>query len=59
MADDADRETFSKQDIHFVLHVLRNPCGWSESNVRDARLKAADIIEWMAKRLEDGVIDGR
>ena len=33
----ADRKT--------VLHLLRNPWGWSEDVVREARLKAADELE--------------
>ena len=28
-----------------VLHILRNPFGFSEDVVRDARLDAADMIE--------------
>jgi hypothetical protein len=28
-----------------LLHLLRNPWGWSEDTVREARLKAADELE--------------
>ena len=43
---------FTDEEIHFVLHVIRNPHGWSDENVRDARMKAADIIEWLQRRLK-------
>lgn len=28
-----------------LLHILRNPWGWSEEDVRSARLAAAELIE--------------
>ena len=31
--------------MHNVLHVLRNPYGWTEEQVRAVRLAAADYIE--------------
>ena len=30
---------------NFMLHVLRNPHGWSEEVIREMRLKAADELE--------------
>lgn len=30
---------------HRVLHILRNPHGWSEGHQKEARLAAADTIE--------------
>jgi len=41
--------SFSEHEIHEVLHIIRNPAGWSEAQVRNARLKAADIIEWLQR----------
>ena len=29
----------------FCLHILRNPYSYSEETTREARLKAADLIE--------------
>lgn len=37
---------------HEVLHIIRNPWGWSEDEVRAARLAAADLIEQQAKEIE-------
>ena len=34
-----------------VLHILRNPYGYSEDIVRQARLDAADRIEWLEREL--------
>ena len=34
------------------LHILRNPYGWSEDQVRDARLWAADNIERLETRID-------
>lgn len=31
-----------------ILHILRNPYGWSEENQREARLAAADVFEGKA-----------
>jgi hypothetical protein len=47
------------QEINYVLHVLRNPYGWDEEQVRAVRLKAADIIERMGKELQERALDGR
>lgn len=33
------------KNIDNVLHVLRNPYGWNDHVVRDARLAAADEID--------------
>jgi len=30
---------------NFMLHILRNPYGWSDEVVREMRLKAADELE--------------
>jgi hypothetical protein len=30
---------------NFMLHVLRNPDGWSEEVIREMRLKAANELE--------------
>lgn len=34
-----------KAKEHKILHILRNPYGWSESDVRWARLEGAKLIE--------------
>jgi len=34
-----------------ILHIIRNPYGWSEEEVRQARIAAADLIEQQAKRI--------
>lgn len=41
-----------KKDRDMLLHVLRNPSGWSEDTIRDARQKAADELErlWMMEQ---------
>jgi hypothetical protein len=39
------RENLDLSDINQVLHVIRNPYGWNEHVVRDARLKLADEFE--------------
>lgn len=31
-----------------LLHILRNPYGFSEAEIRKARLEAADLIETLA-----------
>lgn len=36
-----------------VLHILRNPDGFSEETIREARLQAADALEAAERRLED------
>ena len=33
------------KDQNFLLHLLRNPSGWSDEVVREARLKAAAELE--------------
>jgi len=38
-------ENLDLSDINQVLHVVRNPYGWNEHVVRDARLKLADEFE--------------
>lgn len=40
-----------KHDL--ILHIIRNPWGWSEDEVRAARLAAADLIEDQAKRIAE------
>jgi hypothetical protein len=37
---------------HEILHIIRNPRGWSEEEVRQARIAAADLIEQQAAELE-------
>ena len=32
-------------DVHTILHLLRNPYGYSDELLREARLQAADMIE--------------
>jgi hypothetical protein len=32
-------------DIKKVLHILRNPYDFSKEEIKEARLKAADLIE--------------
>jgi hypothetical protein len=46
------RHFYPQEEINRVLHIIRNPYGWSEEEVRAARLKAADIIEWLERRLK-------
>jgi len=38
-------------DNTLMLHILRNPYGWGEDQVREARLAAADLIEDLSARL--------
>lgn len=38
-----------QKDRDFLLHILRNPHGWSEEAVRDARKKAADELHRLWK----------
>jgi hypothetical protein len=33
------------KDQQMLLHLLRNPSGWSEDTIRDARRKAADELQ--------------
>jgi hypothetical protein len=35
-----------------LLHILRNPYGWDDNEVRKARLTAADLIEDLERQLE-------
>jgi len=37
-----------------LLHNLRNPYGKSEEEMRDTRLAAADVIEWLCKGTPEG-----
>lgn len=41
-----------KESREALLHLLRNPHGWSEDAIRDARLRAAKELErlWMMER---------
>jgi hypothetical protein len=32
-------------DSDLVIHILRNPYGWHENDIRRARLAAADALE--------------
>lgn len=41
-----------KEPNQLILHVLRNPYGWDENAVREARLAAADLIENLERQLE-------
>lgn len=36
-------------EIKTLLHILRNPYGFSEARVREARLEAADFIERVSR----------
>jgi hypothetical protein len=36
---------------HEILHIIRNPWGWSEEEVRQARIAAAYLIEQQAAEL--------
>jgi len=38
---------------HEILHIIRNPWGWSEEEARQARIAAADLIEQQAKRIAE------
>lgn len=40
-------------DNTLVLHILRNPHGWVEEQIRAARLTAADLIEAQAAILDE------
>lgn len=44
----------STQESNILLHILRNPSGWSDETVRDARTKAANELERLW-RLEKSV----
>ena len=37
-----------------LLHVLRNPYGWSENTVRSARIAAAELVESVVSLLPAG-----
>ena len=37
-------EQIVRKNRNFMLHVLRNPFGWSDDVVREMRLKAADEL---------------
>jgi hypothetical protein len=41
-----------KESREALLHLLRNPHGWSEDAIRDARLRAAKELErlWFVER---------
>ena len=39
-------------DNTLTLHILRNPYGWGEEQIREARLAAADLIEDLERQLE-------
>ena len=39
-------------DNTLTLHILRNPYGWSEEQIREARLAAADLIESLERSLD-------
>jgi len=34
-----------------ILHILRNPYGWGEDQIREARCAAADLIEELGRSL--------
>ena len=42
-----------KKDLAWALHVARNPWGWCEDDVREARLMVCDRLEltqkWLAQ----------
>ena len=41
-----------RQERDTLIHILRNPSGWSEDTVRDARQKAAEELErlWLMEQ---------
>jgi len=39
--------------MKYILHVLRNPYGYSREEVRDVRLEAADLIEDLFKAKDE------
>ena len=39
-------------DKTLMLHILRNPHGWCEEPIREARLAAADLIESLERSLD-------
>ena len=43
--------TIDLAKIDHILHVLRNPYGWNDHVVRDARLAAATRLEQLAVEL--------
>ena len=40
-------------NIKMLLHILRNPYGWTEDQQREHAIAAADLIEDLLKRLEN------
>ena len=34
---------------HKILHILRNPYGWGDEKIREARLAACDLIEQLER----------
>ena len=40
-----NEEQLRRKQHQYILHILRNPCGWSEDVVREVRLMAADELE--------------
>lgn len=43
-------------EVNKILHILRNPYGWSEEEQRCARLAAADEIEKLIS-MNETIID--
>lgn len=41
-----------RDPVKLILHILRNPDGWSDVAVRWARTEGASIIEQQAKKIE-------
>jgi hypothetical protein len=39
-------------NLALILHVLRNPYGWSETAIRTVRLAAADMLEQIERMLK-------
>ena len=46
-------ENIDLTNRHNLLHVLRNPYGWNDHIIAEARLKAADDIERLFRLLRE------
>jgi len=53
MTEDKSREDSTVTNTDYYLHILRNPYGYSEEHVRDARLYMADAFERALKELSE------
>lgn len=48
----SNEKKITEEQRHSVLHILRNPHGWSEDAVRDVRQRSASELErlWRIER---------